>query len=336
MPKNKSTSSKSAIFILFALVCFIAAACAWGDVYGFGGQDEPVTVEIPEGAGSADVAKLLEEKGVIRYSIVWRIHEKLGSSHDMIQLGEHVLTSSMSYNEIYNQLCQVVTYDEGIKVLIPEGSEIRQIIDILEEKKLIDREIFIRELNGNFDYPFMKYIKRTENRLEGYLFPATYTFMANMTERQIIEAMLSKFNDEFTQEMYERATKLNLTPDEVVILASIIEREAQGDKDRDLVSSVFWNRIKSSDMKYLQSCATVQYILKERKAVLSYADIEIKSSYNTYIIPGLPIGPIASPGKASLKAALYPATSDYYYFVVGKSGEHIFSRTLAEHNAAQQ
>ena len=118
--------------------------------------------------------------------------------------------------------------------------------------------------------------------------------------------------------------------DELVTLASIIEREA-GSADKKTVSSVFHNRILSSEYPYLQSCATVQYVLKERKPVLSTADTQIDSPYNTYINPGLPVGPIASPGEASIAAALFPEDTDYYFFVLGSDGEHHFATTYEEH-----
>ena len=124
-----------------------------------------------------------------------------------------------------------------------------------------------------------------------------------------------------------------MTIDEVITLASIIEREAAGDEDRGKVSSVFHNRLDSKELPYLQSCATVQYILQERKSVLSIADTKIDSPYNTYLYKGLPPGPIAAPGLASIKAALYPEDTDYYYFVVNADGKHLFAKTLKEHEA---
>ena len=122
-----------------------------------------------------------------------------------------------------------------------------------------------------------------------------------------------------------------MTTHEVITLASMIERAAAVDSERKLVSSVFHNRLKSTQYPYLQSCATVQYILKERKDVLSKADTQIDSPYNTYIYPGLPAGPIASPGKASIEAALWPAETNYYFFVSNGDGTQTFSETYNEH-----
>ena len=292
-----------------------------------------VEVFIPEGAGSRTVAEVLKKAGVIKQPLVYRIEAREFSGY---KIGPHVVNTNDSYEVIMEKLGQVVDYEQNIKVVIPEGYEIRHIADELEAKGLINRAVFMAELEGEFDYPFIEYIERTENRLEGYLFPATYTIPIKLSEREIIEMMLDKFDSEFDESCYARAKELDMTPDEVITLASIIEREAQGDDDRGLVSSVFHNRLDSTNMPLLQSCATVQYVLKERKPVLLDADTRIDSLYNTYKYEGLPIGPIASPGKSSIDAALHPQESPYYFFVVGKDGAHVFSKTLEEHNAAQR
>ena len=168
------------------------------------------------------------------------------------------------------------------------------------------------------------------------MFPDTYQFTANMSAHDILQVMLNRFDEIYTDKYQARAAELGMTTDEVVTLASVIEREAASPDEARLVSSVFHNRLKSSDYPYLQSCATVQYVLKERKPVLSVADTKIDSPYNTYQNKGLPVGPIASPGKSSLEAALYPADTDYLFFVVGKDGKTVFSKTYEEHLRASQ
>jgi len=145
--------------------------------------------------------------------------------------------------------------------------------------------------------------------------------------------MLSRFDTIFNDEYKKRAEELKMSIDEVITLASIIEREAKLEKDRKIISSVFHNRLKNKML--LQSCATIQYILKERKEVLLYKDLEVKSPYNTYKNPGLPPGPIASPGLKSIEAALYPDDTDYLYFFALNDGSHVFSKTFKEHIQAQ-
>ncbi|MPM88934.1 hypothetical protein SDC9_136038 [bioreactor metagenome] len=241
----------------------------------------------------------------------------------------------MDYLEIVSSLQKTATFQETVRVTIPEGKELREIIDILAQANVCSAdELWDAVKTHTYDYDFLKDLPDRENRLEGYLFPDTYEFFTGSDADTVIKKFLNNFDSKWTDEFTQRAKELDMSIDQVVTLASIIEREAVGDSDRDVVSSVFHNRLNSKSMTLLQSCATVQYVLKERKAVLTYDDIKIDSPYNTYIYPGLPIGPIASPGLASIKAALYPASTDYYYFVVSASGEHIFSKTLAEHEAA--
>ena len=216
-----------------------------------------------------------------------------------------------------------------LKIDIPEGYEIYKVADLLESKGLIDKDKFYYLIdNGNFDYDFIAEIPEREMRLEGYLFPDTYEFVPN-DEFGIINEMLGRF-EEFYLKYKESIDNSYLSLDEVITLASIIEREA-GSADKLLVSSVFHNRINSTDYPYLQSCATVQYVLKERKPVLSVEDTKIDSPYNTYINKGLPIGPIASPGEESIAAALNPAQTNYYFFVLGSDGKHHFTTTYQEH-----
>ena len=170
--------------------------------------------------------------------------------------------------------------------------------------------------------------------MEGYLFPATYEIPNGMSAHDIIDLMLAAFDNQFKPEYYERATELGLTVDEVITMASIVERETDSGTERAKVAGVFYNR-RNSGMKF-QSCATVQYILGERKPVLSIADTQIDSPYNTYMYAGFPIGPICNPGTECIEAALYPEATDAYYFVLGKDGSHIYSKTYEEHLAAMQ
>ena len=188
---------------------------------------------------------------------------------------------------------------------------------------------FIDEVNhGSFDYSFLSGIDRKDFRLEGYLFPATYEIVLGESEHSIINRMLDAFQLNILP-LYEES-KTDKSLDEVIIMAPIIEREAANDQERGKVSSVFYNRLEIG--MTLSSCATVQYIIGERKDILSNRDIEIKSPYNTYKNHGLPYGPIASPGINSVKASLYPEETDYLYFAATKDGSYnVFSKTGEEH-----
>lgn len=337
--KKRRSKKKKLNIIAIILVLLFAVLISFGisiycDYNGSLGSAKLIGVNIPTGSSVKDIAGILKQHKIINHPIIFRLAVKNASYEQRLKMGEHALSSGMSYAQIMAALEQNVSYVNGVKILIPEGFELRQIVDELENKGLIDRHLFLAALERDYDYPFLKDIPRRANRLEGYLFPATYEFPLGISEQDIIIEMLNKFNSEFDQSCYNKAAAMGMTTDEVITLASIIEREAASDDDRAIVSSVFHNRLKSESMPFLESCATVQYILKERKPVLSIADTKIDSPYNTYRYEGLPPGPIASPGKASIMAALEPAQTGYYYFVVGENGKHVFSKTLQEHNNA--
>ncbi|WP_184308500.1 endolytic transglycosylase MltG [Anaerosolibacter carboniphilus] len=295
---------------------------------------ELVVIEIPKGASTLKIASILRENHLIKNDLSFRILSKLSKAEGKMQAGRYQMSTSMNAREIIDNLIKGSIFKDAAKFTIPEGFELKQIVDRLESLGLIDREKFMELVNnGDFQYEFLKEIPKGENRLEGFLFPDTYEIAKGATEEEILTKMLDRFDEIFTDDYYHRTKKLNMTIQEVVTLASIIEREAQLEKERPIISGIFHNRLNKGML--LQSCATVQYVLGERKANLSLKDIDIDSPYNTYKNIGLPPAPIASPGKASLEAALYPSETDYYYFVVKSDGEHSFSKTYEEHLRAK-
>lgn len=295
-----------------------------------------IDISIPEGAYLSNIAKLLYDKGIITYYDEFIEFAKAKGNSNKYKFGVFSLNSEMSYEEIDAKLQENAPLEGTVKVTIPEGYELRQIIALLEEKGIGTAAKYTQTiLNDNFDYWFLKDIAKSDVCLEGYLFPATYYFSKDAKEYDVLNEMLKKFNGVFTEEMKQKANTLNMSVNQIITLASIVEREAGNDSERDIVASVFYNRLNSKTYPYLESCATVQYILKERKSVLSIADTKINSPYNTYVNPGLPPHPIASPGLESIKATLNPANSDYLFFVLGKDGKHVFSKTYEEHLAAK-
>ncbi len=317
--------------VLAALIVIAVVSCGYFYAdYAPVNIGEEVVITVPEGAGTRTVAGLLEQNGVINSGEFYKVMSKLRGIDGKYNYGSFKVKRGSGYEKIFEILTGAGERLDTVTVTIPEGYEIYKIADLLEEKGLIDKDKFYYLVDyGKFDYDFVKDIPTRDNRLEGYLFPDTYNFAPN-DEWGIINEMLRRFEEVYDK--YERRTEeMEMTMDEAITLASIIEREALGDEDRALVSSVFHNRIKSPDYPYLQSCATVQYVLKERKPVLSLADTKIDSPYNTYINKGLPIGPIASPGEEAIHAALYPAESNYLFFVMGSDGKHHFSDNFNEH-----
>lgn len=313
------------MLIIAALILFavsILRDAIWTDT------KEKVFVEIPKGVGIGQIAEILEENEVIDNVLAFRIYEKF-SEKRVYQSGLHTFYKGMSYGEVLLSLAEQVRNGNVVMVTIPEGYEMRQIAQLLEDKGVCSKENFMTASKGDFpEFPYINEIKREENPLEGYLFPSTYEFLLNQDARDVILRMLEAFDANIYKAYKESKTEKSL--DEIIIMASVIEREAASDKERGKVSSVFYNRL-AIDMK-LQSCATVQYIIKERKDVLSNSDIKIDSPYNTYMYEGLPIGPIASPGLNSVMAAINPEKTDYLYFAATKDGsKNVFSKTGEEH-----
>ncbi len=288
-----------------------------------------IVITIPQGASTGRVAKELKQNNLIHSEFFFKVVSRISGMDGKYNYGKFEIAKAGGYSKIFKTLTSPGNVIESIRVTIPEGYEIYKVADLLEEKGLIDKDKFYYLIdNGNFDYDFIKDIPQREMRLEGYLFPDTYDFVPN-DEYGIINEMLKRFEEIYSKYRTEiEGSYLNM--DQFITLASIIEREA-GSADKHLVSSVFHNRLASNEYPYLQSCATVQYVLKERKPVLSLDDTKIDSPYNTYINKGLPIGPIASPGEASIEATLNPANTNYYFFVMGSDGEHHFSTTFNEH-----
>lgn len=326
--KNNKRVRKTILAILVVMLVVIGGSF-YAD-YMPGGASGEVVITVPQGAGTAQIAEILKKDHLIGSEFFYRIMSKIRGIDGKYNFGKFKLERNSGYEGIFKSLTQAGANVGAVKVTIPEGYEIYKIADTLEAKGLINKDKFYYLIDyGDFDYEFVKNIPERNNRLEGYLFPDTYEF-APGDEYGIINEMLGRFNKAY-QKYENRMTEIDMTMDEVITLASIIEREALGDEDRKLVSSVFHNRLKSTQYPYLQSCATVQYVLRERKPILTVEDTRIDSPYNTYINKGLPIGPIASPGEEAIEAALYPAESDYLFFVLGNDNKHHFSKTFGEH-----
>ncbi len=328
--KNERTSifqkGLGAIAFVIVLALFWLFFSVLGDIF-WTDTNSSVKVEIPSGAGVRQIARILKENEVIKYPAAFYVYSQLGGDR-VYHNGMFELKKGMCYFDIVQILSG--RRADLVRVTIPEGYELRQIAQLLEDKGVVSRNEFYAEVQkGDFsEYPYISDIKREENRLEGYLFPDTYEFVRGEDPHNVIKTMLAEF-DSVVYSAYKESNT-DKTLDEIIIMASIVEREAANDSERGKVASVFQNRINAG-MK-LQSCATVQYVLAERKDILSNEDIKIDSPYNTYKYEGLPAGPIASPGLNSVMAAINPEDTDYYYFAATADGSrNVFSKTGAEH-----
>ncbi len=292
-------------------------------------KDEPekeVVITIPENAGLWDVSKLLEDKGLVTSAVLFQADSILKNKSNVFPAGEYTLTTKMDFNDINDIIRPAIPQTKEIKIQIREGFSIRDIAVYLEDLGVVTGEEFINACNtGEFDYDFLADVPMRENRLEGYLFPDTYFVSEKPTPKEIINKMLTRFGEIYDADMRSKAKELNLTTDQVVTIASIIEKEIKVPEERALASAVIYNRLEQK--MNLAMCSTVLYVLDKRRAYLLDSDLKVKSPYNTYENAGLPLGPISNPGAACLEAALNPANVDYIYFVIKneETGEHEFT-----------
>jgi len=294
---------------------------------------DPVTIKIDPQSSTTQIAAQLKGNRLIHSVEYFKLYAKFSGADRLLKPGKYAFEGTENLSEIISMLKE--GSPEMISFTIPEGYTLEQIINLLDSKKIASKEDLLVALEDpDLEFPFLGELPEGPNRFEGFLFPDTYTIGAETSPKEIVQMMLDRFSEVYSAQYQARAKELDMTTLEVVTLASIIEREAKKQEDRPLVSAVFHNRLEKGML--LQSCATVQYALGEVKPVLYNTDLQIQSPYNTYLNLGLPPGPIAAPGEASLKAALYPADVSYLYFVAKPDGSHVFSNTLQEHNEAKK
>ncbi len=285
---------------------------------------------VERGMSSKAIARALQEKGLIKNASLFLQKTKRQGFDGRYQAGSFQLSPSMTMSEIMQALTHARR--DTVRFTVPEGYTVRETAALLAEKELVDEQAFLQCLTEEYDYGFLPDIERTVDRLEGYLFPDTYEIFVGAEEREIIEKMLARFDDVFLPEYYSRADELGRSVHEMITIASLIEKETRAPHERKLVSSVLYNRL--AIRMNLRFDSTIQYLFDEPKERVLYKDLEIDSPYNTYMYEGLPPGPIASPGKDCIVAALYPEDTDYLYFVVKTYGsiEHNFAVTEQEFN----
>ena len=291
-------------------------------------EGEERTIAIPRGATFREAAQILHQESLLRSPTRFCLLARIFGVTAKIKAGEYRLHPSMVPQEILEKLIkgEVATH----RVTIPEGFTVRQIGTLLEREGLITSQDEFLALA--FSREYARKLGINADSLEGYLFPDTYLLARGLTAEQIIRIMTEHFKQVYESECSSRDDAVDLTDREVVILASIVEKETSLSEERALVSAVFHNRLKWG--MPLCSDPTVIYGLPEFDGNLTKEDLETPTPYNTYLIRGLPAGPIANPGRLSLRAVLYPADVDYRYFVSRNDGSHVFSSSLKEHNKA--
>jgi UPF0755 protein len=295
------------------------------------GNHEAVAVVIPEGSGTQGVGRILLSSGLIDDLNVFRLKSRLEDYDGKFKAGDYELNKSMSMEEIMAELAKGGKA-KSKRFTIPEGLRVTEVRDKLAKEGFVDADRFMDVVkSGDFSkYAFLEDLPEVGDRLEGYLYPETYDVLESADEYDVIDRMLSQFDKLFKQEYYSRAAELGLTVNDVTTIASLIERETKSAEERALVASVIYNRLDKG-MK-LGIDATVQFALGAQKERLYYSDLEVDSPYNTYKIDGLPPAPICSPRIECIEAALYPADTDYLYYVLKPQldGTHNFAVTSKE------
>ncbi|MDQ0148102.1 endolytic transglycosylase MltG [Eubacterium multiforme] len=295
-------------------------------------NEESIEVQVNQGEGFYTLLSELKAKNLIKNEFFIKLYIKLNNVVPKIESGTYTVKTDVTLSEFLKTL----ETKDVTNVVIPEGYTVVQIADVLQKDGLFSKEEFLKAVKN---YKLPSYIKESNKRkypLEGFLFPDTYSFEKGVTPDKVIKTMLDKFQETMKQVQTETGVTIpNSEIDEIVTKASLIEKEARTEADRPLISSVIDNRLKKG--MPLQIDATVIYALGTHVDQVLYKHLKIDSPYNTYKFKGLPVGPIANPGKPSLIAAVKPAKTNYlYYLLIPNSDEHKFTASGAEFNKLRE
>lgn len=291
--------------------------------------DKKLLITIPKGASLNGISNVLQESGVIENATLFRLAARYLGAERSLKAGQYLLPAHGSNHQIIRILQNAVP--QSVRVTIPEGRGLRSIIQLLSAKLPLDSAKFVNAVNDSL---LCRELGFPDKSLFGYLMPNTYFIDPGTSESDIVRLMIAEYTNFFGDDLKKRAAELQLTPRQIMTIASIIEGETADDDERYLVSSVYHNRVRRGMM--LQADPTIQFIIKDGPRRLYNKDLEIDSPYNTYKYAGLPPGPVNNPGKASILAALYPSNSEYLYMVADGKGKHIFSKTMEEHLRARK
>jgi UPF0755 protein len=320
-----------AAVLLLAAVVAIASGVVWlvadwqRPYQGF--AQGGVFVEISRGMSNSGIAQRLAESGVVRSRVAFEALCRW-KSPATLQAGEYFFDRPVTPMDVFRKLATGRVFVHVVTV--PEGKTMQEIAELMEREGLSSRKGFLAAAS---DASRVRDLSPRARNLEGFLFPATYQFPRRVTPERVVEAMVKQFREVWGRIQKEQGAAVGRSVSAVVTLASLVEKEARVGEERPLVAGVFHNRLKRG--MALQCDPTVIYALElanKYSGSLNSKDLQFKSPYNTYRNAGLPPGPIANPGEASLRAALHPSDADYLYFVSNAQGGHVFSRTLAEHN----
>lgn len=299
----------------------VMAACGGGNVDP---NADPVRVVVPNGSSFRAAAESLASAGVVDNPRMFRLYAKFRGQDRSLKPGTYEFRPGTEWREVLDVLSEGRSLRASIT--IPEGWELGRIVPLVARQLEVPEDSVVAAVR---DTVYLQSLGIPAVSVEGYVFPATYQFPLGTTAREAVETMLSEFERRWKPEWNALADSLGMSRHEVVTLASIVEKEARVADERTTISAVYHNRLRIG--MALQADPTVQYARGSHTSRVLFRDLEIDSPYNTYRYPGLPPGPIASPGSASLEAALNPADVNYLYFVARPDGRHEFRRTFEEH-----
>lgn len=332
-PKRKGTGAGYYVTIL--VISAILAGVGWlmcNDLLALNKKDHLAEIVVTDGEKLGSVSKSLKKEGLINYRGLFLLYSSLSDTE--VVAGTYELNTSMDYHALLTAMSARSGARKTVNVTIPEGYSMQQIFELLEEKNVNTVEALTEAAaNEDYDYDFLANKEKGDaSRLEGYLFPDTYQFYSGGDAKTVINKMLRNFDNKMTDELRQTISDSGYTMDEIITIASLIEKETDG-SDGTKISSVIRNRLKNSGETagYLQIDAALLYALGEHKEVLTDADKEIDSPYNLYKNKGLPPTPICNPGMASIRSALYPDNTSYYFYALGEDGVHHFFKTYREH-----
>lgn len=328
-----------AVIIVGGLIGFYGVMIG-NDVFAFVKSDDEIEITIGENATTADLADALKEAGVIRYPGIFKLYASLRHDSKPYVAGTYTVTPSMNYDTLRKEFHEKIPEATQISITIPEGYNVDQIIDLFIANGIGSREGFVDAIqNYNFEgYWFLDELNPSPDRkyrLDGYLYPDTYYFYSTSSEISVLYKLLDRFGEIFPEEYRTECAEKNMTVDQLVTLASMIQMEAKYESEYGWISSVFHNRLNNPSYEtqgYLQSDATTKYGLAEPVEVITSLENQTDTPYNTYTRKGLPAGPITNPSYSAITWALYPADTDYYYFVAKKDGYNLFAKTSREHS----
>lgn len=325
--------------VVVAFIVAIGGISLGKEYLGIDKAENDITFNIPQGSTSSDIADLLEENNIITNKFLFKVALRLNSP-DTIYPGDITLQPSMGYSAIIQELATMRETYETATISFPEGVTLLDVAQTLEKEGVCKAEDFLFEFNRNQGYDFESLVtgnKEAFYHMEGYFFPDTYDFYLNDTGYNITKTVREHFSQKFTDKMMEKMQKSNLSLNEVMTLASMVQWESGSVEDMPKVASVFLNRLNDSEtFPRFESDATEKYITKViKKEADTQAELEhYVECYDTYECLGLPVGPICNPGLDAINAVLNPEKTDYYYFCNNlKTGQSFFAETLEEHEA---